>query len=1019
MDFRLNRRTKAKASKRQRLRRSLRVEQLTARRVLAAITGAVFEDVDVSYRQESSEQSLAQRLVYLDVNQNAAIDTGEPFAITGESGEFSFGGLPDGQYQVRLYDGSTTQTQVTPVAATRSGALLVPEVSSFATDNDVVGLITNGAVTLGNYADGSLETFVVPEAPSVIGKLPDGNFLLIGGSGGSQAAWLANPVDDTVTPIDLASDGSTGGWADLAIDANGQGLLLREDPSDELGSSLVYSIDASNQNDEILVTDLDLRFPSDVQLVASQTGNRSIVAWAGQWTDASGEQSGLQVSLWSNASGTAISDVPVNLADTAEILDYDDQSGLLALRNTEGGVSVFDANADFALLSTVADVAGPVAIDGSRSLLATVSSDDSLLELIDARDGRLVASMDINTDEIGDVVAIGLEESASLDLLGAKGISRISLVKPAAHVVTLVGGTDSQPIGFGVVMQGENSPPEIPAPIAYSTNEDEVLVVPSPVGALSSVSDAEEDQLVVLQMGPAGSGTAIVTVAGDIHYTPNLDFNGVDSLPIVIHDGVAPTEVLPVQFDVAPVNDAPVITLSLDVIAENLQPETVLGPVSIFDPDEGDVNELEITDDRFEVIDGQLVYTGAGVINYESEPVIQIEIYDTEYLTSATFTIEVQDENDPIEYIDPDFVDIVENSPGVFVATIDVFDEDEGDGIMLTVDDDRFMIDGFDLYLAPGVSLDYEAGEVFTINITATSTGGDSLTEPTEVTVFDQVERARSIALSNETVLEFSPGEVVGDVIVDGYQVGDGYTATVDDSRFEIVDGVLKLIDGQSVDRNDQEEIELTIDVQDVGEAFDSVSETFLIEVIENSTPFHNDSFPFDVDGSGEVTPLDALLIINYISENGAGEIGAFVPEFVDVNGDGLVTPLDILLVLNALDAIRNENIGTVGGEEPSGELPAESLPSEESPAEDLITQSDEIASDPSAQTETPHEDAPVASAPAEKSQLRFQQASQYRIADSLTPEGLESLALDRADASEQYADGVDASLDSLLDELS
>jgi hypothetical protein len=989
---------------------------------LAAITGTVFEDVDVSYRQESSEQTLAHRLVYLDVNQNAAIDTGEPFELTGESGEFSFEGLPDGQYHVRLYDGSTSQTQVTPVSATRSGALLVPDVSSFAADGDVVGLITTGSVTLGNYADGSLQNFVIPEAPSVIEKLPDGNFLLLGGgggSGGSATAWLADPIDGAVTPIDLVSDGSTDKWSDLAIDANGQGLLLRENPSDENGASLVYSIDASSQEDGIVVSSLDLSFPSDVQLVASQTGNRSIVAWAGQWTDASGEQSGLQVSLWSNASGTAITDVPVNLADTAEILDYDDDSGLLALRNTEGSVSVFDSNADFALLSTVSGITGPVAIDGTRSLLATVSSDDSLLELIDARDGRLVASMDINTDEIGDVVAIGLQDSASLDMLGSKGIARMSLVKPAAHVVTLVGGSDSEPIGFGVVMQGENSSPEMPTLISYSTNEDEVLVVPSTVGVLSDVSDVDGDQLVVLQVGPAGNGTAIVTVAGDIHYTPNLNSNGLDSLPIVVHDGVAPTEVFHVQLDVAPVNDAPVITLSLDVIPENLAAETVLGPVSIFDPDEGDVNELEIADDRFEVIDGQLVYTGTGVINYEEEPVVEIEIYDTEYLTSATFSVEVQDENDPIEYIDPDFVDIVENTPGVFIATIDVFDEDEGDGISLTVDDDRFIIDGFDLYLAPGVSLDYEAGSVFTINITATSTGGDSLTEPTEVTVFDLVERPGSIALSNESVLEFSPGEVVGDVIVDGYQVGDGYIATVDDSRFEIVDGVLKLVDGQSVDRNDQEEIELTIDVQDVGEVFESVSETFLIEVIENSTPFHNDSFPFDVNGSGEVTPLDALIVINYISENGAGEIAATVPEFVDVNADGLVTPLDILLVLNELDAIRSGNTGTVGGEDPSGELPAEIPSAEESASGELIVPSDEIASSPTGEREEPVQDAPVELDPEGNSRLRSRQKLRDVVTESVTPEGLDTLAADSAVTTQQYADGVDASLDSLLDEWS
>jgi hypothetical protein len=66
---------------------------------------------------------------------------------------------------------------------------------------------------------------------------------------------------------------------------------------------------------------------------------------------------------------------------------------------------------------------------------------------------------------------------------------------------------------------------------------------------------------------------------------------------------------------------------------------------------------------------------------------------------------------------------------------------------------------------------------------------------------------------------------------------------------------------------------------------------------------------PADVDASGQVTPLDALLIINAMNSNSgpfivpADAISGPTSNYYDVNGDGLVSPLDALLVLNELNA--------------------------------------------------------------------------------------------------------------------
>ncbi|RMF44828.1 MAG: hypothetical protein D6753_01585 [Planctomycetota bacterium] len=57
-----------------------------------------------------------------------------------------------------------------------------------------------------------------------------------------------------------------------------------------------------------------------------------------------------------------------------------------------------------------------------------------------------------------------------------------------------------------------------------------------------------------------------------------------------------------------------------------------------------------------------------------------------------------------------------------------------------------------------------------------------------------------------------------------------------------------------------------------------------------------------DTSGDGILSPLDALIVINYLNRNGSG---AYPPDFVgyiDVNADSFITPLDALSVINVLN---------------------------------------------------------------------------------------------------------------------
>ena len=68
---------------------------------------------------------------------------------------------------------------------------------------------------------------------------------------------------------------------------------------------------------------------------------------------------------------------------------------------------------------------------------------------------------------------------------------------------------------------------------------------------------------------------------------------------------------------------------------------------------------------------------------------------------------------------------------------------------------------------------------------------------------------------------------------------------------------------------------------------------------------FHNISMPLDVDNDLQVTPLDALVVINQINSvyRAEGEGLADKPiVFCDVDADGTVSPLDVLAVVNQLN---------------------------------------------------------------------------------------------------------------------
>lgn len=287
--------------------------------------------------------------------------------------------------------------------------------------------------------------------------------------------------------------------------------------------------------------------------------------------------------------------------------------------------------------------------------------------------------------------------------------------------------------------------------------------------------------------------------------------------------------------------------------------------------------------------------------------------------------------------IDPGDVSIPENELGALIAHLQVTGVDASKDVRLEVEDDRFILEGNELRLAPEVAFDYELEPVVRVEIVLASVEPNEILarQTLVITVTDVDDAITDITLDRQEIPERAPGYIVSPVrVLD--EDSDDHTLSVDDGRFEIQNGNLKLREGVFVRRSDQAEILVTITASDAASAAGSFSKEFVLTVTANEAPLHNSSGPTDVNGDGHTDPLDALLVINILNQGGpalAGDpfsTGGEDVHFYDVNGDGLITPLDALIIINEINRRNGGQAegGRSGSEgESSGE--GESVPLE------------------------------------------------------------------------------------------
>lgn len=280
--------------------------------------------------------------------------------------------------------------------------------------------------------------------------------------------------------------------------------------------------------------------------------------------------------------------------------------------------------------------------------------------------------------------------------------------------------------------------------------------------------------------------------------------------------------------------------------------EPVAAQVFAYDRDADDTLTYSIvsgnSDGLFQIdpLTGVITRADGGVFDFETDARrydLRVRVTDDgnpPKSRTADVTIRITDAPDAPHEITVANLSVDENAVGAVIGAVTVADQDDTSHI-LAVDDARFEIVGGALKLKDGESLDHEAEETVTVAITATDDDGGSLSQSFTITVNDVNEAPTAIALSNASVDENDFGAVIGTVAVDDqddpsspfgsftFTVADPGWFGPNDTRFEVVDGALKLKDATFLNHEFSDVVEIVITATDgAGAGF---SETLSITV--------------------------------------------------------------------------------------------------------------------------------------------------------------------------------------------
>jgi VCBS repeat-containing protein len=135
---------------------------------------------------------------------------------------------------------------------------------------------------------------------------------------------------------------------------------------------------------------------------------------------------------------------------------------------------------------------------------------------------------------------------------------------------------------------GSSNTPPVAFEDAYSTDEDQPLIITAP-GVLVNDSDVDGDMLTAVVDTLPNNGTLILNPNGSFTYSPDLNFSGFDSFTYLTNDGAHNSIPATVTITVHPVNDQPVAAADTGAVSQGgTLTETAPGVLSNDSDPDGD-----------------------------------------------------------------------------------------------------------------------------------------------------------------------------------------------------------------------------------------------------------------------------------------------------------------------------------------------------------------------------------------------------------------------------------------------
>lgn len=328
---------------------------------------------------------------------------------------------------------------------------------------------------------------------------------------------------------------------------------------------------------------------------------------------------------------------------------------------------------------------------------------------------------------------------------------------------------------------------------------------------------------------------------------------------------------------------------------------------------------------------GRISVKASASLDFESTESYQffVEAFDNgvpPLATASSVFVVLEDVNEFAPAIVSNAISVSEKQrPDVAFAKVQASDLDAKQKLVFSLpsSENRFRIDPTtgDLSLTRNGIFDFEQSRVDSVVVRVTDTGGRFAERAVAVNVTDANDPPTSATVQTTQVLSNITDLDLGPISISDQDVGQTYTIQSLDDRFSIQGGRLVLASGKALSETDLSSITVPIVATEVGLNPISYQLSVGLTRLSNPRPWQNRSNALNVDRStlaegNLVDPRDVLAVINAINSKQLGKLAYPRPAStleqsdLDADGDGFLSPLDVLVIVNFLNGASGSGEG-------------------------------------------------------------------------------------------------------------